>query len=1398
MGVFEQLQDTETKKQGGVFGRIFEKQNETRQKEFTQSAEVNSQIPVNVMNTPFRQALDKGNVQGYLAINDPNIASIRGRTGNELPATEDQLRGTEYTGTRRSIADRGASAASEFTQRAINSALLGIPAATIPGGEQAFKDTDTTAGKIGDIAGLIVPGAGAYKATAGLALRIAPNAGRIGQSAIRGATAGAAFSTAREGADLALDTDFQGSESLGKRAGDIGLETALFAGGDALFAAASPLVKIALQKLANRTKTKEVKEILALPEPKQRGQQNRTITEEIINIPETKPRGLPEASADDIAKSTNIQSAKNDIKEISNTIKELENEYEKAIVEQYQYLKNSIDNKGGVNQGKIFRDKNGDVIGRAGRTSENPKWYRDFFAENNRTPTKRELYDLAKKQVDEGFQDDFANVPSWKQENNYDETISALNQVKNQLESSVKELDNSVVRTNQLSKETTAGRKGGVFKQLDESLKIDPEVPKEPRVRDRLTQYLDEQEKAARERIQASRNRISSTPVDIYKDYAIIGAAKIGKGVIKFSEWSEQMVKEFGEEIRPRLRSIYEQSSNIIRQQTKEAQESLKFAEGPGDANTFRSKVAREQTEKKQPLREKFDSIRAQLVDDVAALERLEKNVKGKISPADKSLYKTARLFKGVPTKANEIVRTRFGPIIDQVEKAGFTTDDLGDYALAVQARDINARGLKSGFTNKEIDSVIQKYANTPLEQARQELVRINEDLLQDLVDAGVVSQEVLETLRARYPNYIPFFRSFDDDKVEFGAGLSQALANVSSPLKQLKGSERKVIDPLENMVRNVFQSTNAAERNRVASQLAKLADEPGAEGLIRRLKPSEDVGRKNVVSVMEGGQKVRYEVEPEVYKAMLSLDNESAGFLIDLFQKPASLLRAGATLTPEFSLRNPTRDVIQAYVVSNSGFNPITDFPIALIDAITKGQGIRIKGKQITKPTNLYSQFLQDNAGFGNIISMDRKVHQEALEQVIKQTPGKKFVNILTGRSLINVLRAIADVSETSVKLGEYRAALRQGQSRQEAAYRARDIMDFSRGGSKVRNVNKVVAFLNANIQGKSKLIRAIKENPVGVTARALKLITLPTVAVFALQKYTANDNQKQIIQDAPNWMRNSFWLLPIPGTDQIARIPKPFDLAPIFANAPERMMEYMFNNDPEAFDNFVRDSLSAASIPVMLTGLVPFIEGMANYSFFRQGPIIPQREQDIELTDQFDINTPESAKALANAFDSITGGKGMFKNFSSPRIQENLIRGLTAGLGEYANSAIDFFVKDLGKGVERAEKDISQKPLARAFLVNQNTSGRSMNQLYTLREKLTRERGSAKLKETEFAKETEYKFVKEVTDRIGKISKLMREIENSEKFSSKRKGELITELNKTRNELARNAMEAYRELEK
>jgi hypothetical protein len=806
-----------------------------------------------------------------------------------------------------------------------------------------------------------------------------------------------------------------------------------------------------------------------------------------------------------------------------------------------------------------------------------------------------------------------------------------------------------------------------------------------------------------------------------------------------------------------------------------------KVDQNVGDINTARAKINDTPTKAKGNFSKTVDKLRTQLEDKFTPAKTLERNISGKLGSAEGSFYKQLRLSAGVPERANLIIEKELKPIIRSVEDAGYSYKDLTLYAEAVHARDVNKAGIYSGLTNSEIDDIIKNLNNPVLESARKNLVKFSDDRLKSLLDSGRISKSSYDAMKDKWKNYIPLNRVFGEEEM-VGNSLKQSFANVGSSIKKLKGSERKIIDPIESLIKNTYKIENEASIGKVGQQFSSLAKKDIDSTFVRRLDDLEEVGTKNVINIKEDGVKVRYQVSPEISKMMLSLEKEKTPAVIAMLSKPASVLRAGATLTPDFALRNPMRDIYNAWMVNNSGFNPITDFAAGLASTVKKGK--------------LYKDFIKNNGGYGNILSMDRQAHRKAIESMLKQPMSKKIVSVVNPKSWLNLLRLISDTTESATKVGLYRSGIRKGFTPAEAAYQSRDIMDFARTGTTTQNANRIVAFLNANIQGKSKLIRAIKENPTKVIPKIAVSMAVPSIGIFSFNAKFASKEQKQLIDDSPDWLRDSFWLVAIPGTDQVARIPKPFDVASV-SNVVERFLDYAIKNDKESFDKIISNTAKEQSIPVMITGITPIIEGMANYSFFRQAPIIPQREQNLQMNDQKDAYTSETAKALSGLVRKATGEEGLLKNFGSPRVMDNTIRQTTAGLGTYASTAIDSILGKLGVVEEKnlPNKNISQKPVIKSFIVNTNQSGRSMEFIYDTKDKLQKEKNSASANKSEFNNNSQLKLLNSATGKIGDITSKIRKITNDKSISSEKKKELINKLSKERNDISNTATKKYKD---
>ncbi|MBO0959570.1 hypothetical protein J1P26_07460 [Neobacillus sp. MM2021_6] len=791
---------------------------------------------------------------------------------------------------------------------------------------------------------------------------------------------------------------------------------------------------------------------------------------------------------------------------------------------------------------------------------------------------------------------------------------------------------------------------------------------------------------------------------------------------------------------------------------------------------------------------EKVDRLYSQFIDKFDRLKKVEKQVTGQLNSAEQSLYKKARLSVGAPKKA-ELILHDFKDILKPIEKYGYNMKDVSDYATAVHAKELETLDIESGMTKEEIEKVMSKFNTPEMNQVHQGLMKYNNKLLDMLKDGGILSAKAVEEMKKKYPNYVPFYRFFEDD-IASGLGGGKGFANLTNPVKRLKGSTRDVIDPLESMVKNTFAVVNAVEKNKVGLELSRLADIEGAGQFVERLHGAQDVKKEHIVTVFENGEKVQYQLDKDLYEAIQQLDEDTTNKVIQFLSVPTGMLRAGATLTPEFMLRNPIRDQFQAFVVSNNGYFPIIDLPV--------GAWKVFQGKALNKD-GLYKQWVREGGGYGNYLSQDRNYLRETLSTLKKEgTLYQKGFKTITNpkeftKLILHTLQSMSEFTEEATKLGEFRRAMKKGATPQEAAFQSRDLMDFGRVGTDMRQWNRAVAFLNANLQGKDKIARAFKQNPVRTTIKAITGVTLPAIGAYVMMDKMANEKQKETYANTPKWMKDTFFLLPIPGTDELARIPKPFDLAPVFANPVEQVMDYIKQNDPDSWSKFIqRQAVEILKIPHMLTGLTPIIENMTNHSFFTGGPVVPRRDQDLLPQDQYGPSTSLVARTVGN----LTGEGGALSLLPdiSPYKTDNLIRGYGAGLGKYATAGADNLLEALkvGKTPPQEAKKWSELPVMNAFTVDSTGGGQIMTDFYDTIDKLTKERNSAKRNQegyeegddVNYARVDDYKYLTKVSRDISDLRNQYRAIQSSYDLTPQEKRYQLDELDRQMNSLAREAL--------
>lgn len=780
--------------------------------------------------------------------------------------------------------------------------------------------------------------------------------------------------------------------------------------------------------------------------------------------------------------------------------------------------------------------------------------------------------------------------------------------------------------------------------------------------------------------------------------------------------------------------------------------------------------------EAKDVIKKALNDVYTKAVDELNPLKDLVEEVErqtGEKIAFDDNPYMQAWLARGWVGKAETLIE--HGAPEHGIKSLKDILKGIGEkehkefsaYLVALHDLDLHKNKQKATFDYTEDAAVLGKHAgNERFQKAAAAIYKYQDYMLQMLVKEGMLTAKAYHTMRKMYPHYIPFFRDMSDAGMQSFLSGGKGFVDVSSPVKRFKGSTRDIIDPLESIVKNTFQFYNAVERNHVGRTFAKLADKKGVGQIVERVN-GDKAKTDNTFNVWENGEKVTYETTPELIQTMRMLDKDQSNMVAKILSYPANWLRAGATLSPEFILRNPVRDMIGASIYSKHGFIPVLDTFKGLSLFLKKGE--------------LYWEYMKSGAAHAAMVSLDRDYLGGQLRDIMsRESKATKLI-----KNPIEVLRAMSEATEMATRLAEFDNARkgytgvsnrlfgkdRKPLTAREAALESRDItLDFSRRGSHTKKANQVIAFFNATIQGADKMARAFKEDPRGMTVKTMLYITLPSVLLWYMNK----DDERY--QELPQWEKDTFWI--IPGKENMYRVPKPFEAGVLFGTSFERMLQYFDdakNNRKgvgfKGFGDRVIDSLAPSFMP---TAMIPVVEAMTNYSLFRQRNIIPQSQENLPAHLQYGANTSEVAKFVGDKINV------------SPYIVDNTIRGYGGGLAGLGLSGIDAAT---GAKENNASKKWYEAPGLRGFTAAPYQSSNSVQRVYDDYKEQEKLHNEFKLtgQRPDGYDAKEFAKLKNASDSLKGLNKASKAIINNERMSGEQKREQLDKINMRKANIAR-----------
>lgn len=753
-------------------------------------------------------------------------------------------------------------------------------------------------------------------------------------------------------------------------------------------------------------------------------------------------------------------------------------------------------------------------------------------------------------------------------------------------------------------------------------------------------------------------------------------------------------------------------------------------------------------------------------------------NVEKYLAEGAESPYKMARLHAGVPEDVRRVIKNGLEPIIKGAEKAGIALEDLRKYAIAKHAADLKKRGIETGIPDAEIQAGLA-LGTRQMAKLQWQLVNYNNELAIYAAKNGLIPAKELRKWFAKSPNYIPFQRYFPESDVGdsafsfTGSGKANSFVDIMSPssFKKMVGSNKLLIDPLESMVKNTNAIMDAVSRNRVGQALAKLAEKDAAGNYIdgsgyyiEKLDP-KSLGERirssqieNIIKVYRDGKPSYYQLDADLYAAVKSMTPEAASLVEGLLGRGARFIRNAIVTTPSFIIKQLMVEDWNVMLASSKYLY------IPYIDTI-RGFGILLKNKA------LVDEWIQNGGAYGTFFSQDRRALQAAYEDLQTNLPLRKKLSKFV-RTGADVFKFILQSPDEARRLRIYEAMKNKGVSPEEAAYISRDILDFQREGKITRGLSQVSTFLRPNIQGKEKLMREFAKNPVQFAAKASVSLSLPTIAIYLLNRKYASEEQKQQIESAPSWYRDMYFMLAVPGTDKVAVYPKPYDVSWAFSNGVEQIMRMVDKNDPRALDDYTIDSFTGA-FPEIATPVRPILNLQSGIDSRTGAPIVPAALEKRLPQDQYDAYSTKLAKWMGENFKL------------SPKEVDYFIRSYG---GDYASLAADV------GGTQETSKSTARKWFSDPFVFPKGKyQSDNVKKFYENFQKVNQAMQSYRFTKEKPEELRGYGIMSSSYGMIRQKQKLVQEIESDLNLTADEKRNKIAELRKSMDEIAKKANKAY-----
>lgn len=706
-------------------------------------------------------------------------------------------------------------------------------------------------------------------------------------------------------------------------------------------------------------------------------------------------------------------------------------------------------------------------------------------------------------------------------------------------------------------------------------------------------------------------------------------------------------------------------------------------------------------------------NAKAKLVDFTAPIEdvlnaAVKKN-KLTILPENNIHNQIDRVLRS-PTLAGQFAKDH--GLVNIIKKID-NLDNLDQYLIAKHAIELDTRGINTG-RNIKLDEALVKALGPKYEVAAKVVSNYSKELLNYSVDSGLISKDVADMLKKRYPDYVPFSRVFNEVEKAGGNKTAGGVASLSRQniVQKIEGSSREIESPIQSLLAKTNDAFKQGEKNIAGKMLAsyeKLPDNPFQLKEIEAGLPGE---RGGTISFLDNGVKRTFETTPEIANAAKSLNVQQLNILGKIFAFPTRIARIGITgINLPFVGANIAKDQVTGFINSNHGLKTSIANPVNFVKSLFSAVG---HGK-------LYEEMVRAG-GAGTSFDISRNQVAQTVDRI---RSGKSVVSKIkyTVRHPSELLRAVEDIigrSEELTRIQQYRgskeALLKQGMDAKNAtigaARQAREAtVNFARRGEWGTVLNSTFLYLNASIQGTRTLLGNLKTKP-GQTAVKIAIAALFPVAV-ATTWNLSDKKRKEAYDDIAEYEKenNIIIIPPNPTKDangkwNVIKIPLSQEINNLVGMA-RRPIEAAYGLDPLAFGDFAKAFIGTVS-PIAPTkgsvlstltpqALKPTIEAATNTNLFTGYPQVSQGLENLSPENQikadtssFAINTGKVLGVSPIKIDEFI--KGTFGSVGSQVTgKQNVLEAVYARFGKAQGGALDNELYTQQQAVDQQVADVN-----------------------------------------------------------------------------------------------------------